>query len=162
MSIFDADLVSRFWAKVDKRSPDECWPWMAATQRNGYGAFAVRHGDVRPASRVAWMIYHDQEIPPEAWVLHSCDNPPCVNPDHLRLGSRQDNVDDMVRRRRHWSHRGAYSTAGKSNGRAKIDPAVVAMIRERAASGETQESIARDVPVSRSQVGAIARGESWT
>lgn len=88
---------------------DGCWVWQGSKNRDGYGLF-MRDGRRRPgrrcerASRVSWEL-HRGPIPRGLWVLHKCDNPSCVNPDHLFLGTVQDNVADMMRKGRHFWHR---------------------------------------------------------
>jgi hypothetical protein len=90
--------IDRFWARVDRSG--ECWLWMRARfpAGNGYGAVSFR-GKVWRAHRVAWTITTG-EIPPGMDVLHHCDNPPCVRPDHLFLGVDLDNARDMMRKGR--------------------------------------------------------------
>jgi len=86
----DEECVKAFWKKVDKRGPDECWNWLGAINRKGggYGQFGVR-GFIAKAHRVSWeLLYGD--IPKGLMVLHKCNNPSCVNPSHLYLGSRFD------------------------------------------------------------------------
>jgi hypothetical protein len=98
-------LAERFWEKVDKRGPDECWEWTASRNPDGYGHLRVgslRDGTrrMRKAPRVAYELTHGP-IPPSSasthgtCVLHSCDNPGCCNPRHLFLGSQYDNIADM-------------------------------------------------------------------
>jgi hypothetical protein len=95
--------VERFWSKVQKT--DGCWIWTASKRHKGYGAFCYSKNGVvvqGRAHRFMWeMVYGD--IPAGMFVLHRCDNPACVNPDHLWLGTNQDNVDDMMRKGRHVS-----------------------------------------------------------
>ena len=151
---------ARFWAKVARGSETECWPWTASTAGGGYGQFGLRAGSCIPAHRFAWVATHGP-ILDGLWVLHRCDNRPCCNPAHLFLGTRQDNMDDMVAKRRHWAHRGLPGNLGEQNGRAKLTAEQVREIRKRHADGESQSSIARDYPVGRIKVGQIVRGESW-
>ena len=94
--------VEKFWANVDVRGPDECWPWKRKTRNGGYGE-TRRHGsrDGRwyRAHRLAYE-YANGEAPGDLLVRHDCDNPSCCNPRHLRLGTRVDNMRDMHERGR--------------------------------------------------------------
>jgi hypothetical protein len=83
-------VEERFWAKV--RKGDGCWEWNAA-KRLGYGKFAYE-GKVIDAHRLSWLL-HFGPIPEGMLICHRCDNPPCVRPDHLFLGTRADNTHDM-------------------------------------------------------------------
>ncbi len=99
-------VAERFWPKVDRRGPDECWEWKAARQAEGYGKmFTTNRCRPERAHRVSWVLHHGP-IPDGMFVLHRCDNPPCVNPAHLFLGTNLDNIEDMGRKGR---HRGRYS-----------------------------------------------------
>src|SRR6266567_1582450 len=83
----------RFWPKVRKTST--CWLWTGMKHyKFGYGFFQVGIGDRQLAHRISWKI-HNGPIPDGLYVLHKCDTPPCVNPDHLFLGTYYDNMDDM-------------------------------------------------------------------
>jgi hypothetical protein len=93
-------LERRFFKYVLIDAPDKCWPWQGAYQEYGYGRIGVRTGFTDGAHRVSYQL-HKGAIPEGLYVLHDCDNPACVNPKHLRLGTHQDNMDDMVARRRH-------------------------------------------------------------
>ena len=84
-------VAERFWSKV-KKQPNGCWEWQAAKTRLGYGRFAPEGTTVK-AHRVSFELCKGP-IPDGMHVMHSCDNPPCVNPEHLSLGSNQDNVND--------------------------------------------------------------------
>jgi len=88
----------RFINKV-KPLPNGCWLWTAATNNKGYGTFKYCGGNDKKAHRVSYEMFVSP-IPDGAMVMHICDNPSCVNPDHLRPGRHADNVDDMVRKGR--------------------------------------------------------------
>lgn len=88
---------NRFWAKVDKGSDAECWEWTASRNSYGYGQLAVvLPSGKRPrlAHRLSWEL-HVGPIPEGMCILHRCDNPPCVNPSHLFIGTKADNYRDM-------------------------------------------------------------------
>lgn len=82
--------VNLFWSKV--RLSEGCWLWTKATNNKGYGNVRINKKYLN-AHRVAYAITYGD--PGKLWVLHSCDNPSCVRPDHLFLGTHQDNMDDM-------------------------------------------------------------------
>src|SRR5215203_6203618 len=106
-------LADRFWSKVKRRGPEECWPWTASTIRHGYGSFRF-NGRAWVASRVAYLLANG-EFDLSQDVLHSCDNPNCCNPAHLRIGTARENAADMMARRRHrpTSRRGEKVPAAK-------------------------------------------------
>lgn len=94
------NFLSRFWGYVDKRGIDECWPWTGLTNDSGYGLFAVARCRSVRAHRFSFFLDAGTLDDPSKLVCHHCDNPPCVNPSHLFLGTHQDNFDDMIRKGR--------------------------------------------------------------
>jgi hypothetical protein len=85
--------VERYWAKVVKRGPDECWDWSGSKEVHGYGQLRIK-GRSTKAHRFSYEL-HFGPIPNGLDCLHKCDNPPCTNPNHLFLGTAKDNADDM-------------------------------------------------------------------
>ena len=92
----EAQRLDAFAKKVDKRGSDECWEWLGGKSPRGYGKFGVGEGKTTNAHRVSWEYYFGP-VPDGMSVLHECNNPSCVNPHHLYLGSQCDNMLDMVR-----------------------------------------------------------------
>ena len=103
--------ADRFWSKVDRTG--ECWLWLAARGRTGYGRFRQPKGH-EYAHRVAYRLTFGP-IPEGMVVRHICDNPPCCNPEHLLLGTQSDNNKDSVARGR-WGDR---SIPGNQHARKK-------------------------------------------
>lgn len=91
----------RFWERVDQGQPDECWPWSAGKTSQGYGAMHWK-GSKCLAHRISYRIEYGP-IPEGKVVMHSCDNPPCVNPNHLSIGTQGDNVRDAQKKGRNAS-----------------------------------------------------------
>lgn len=154
---YGASLSYRFWDKVDKRSPSECWEWTGTRTGRGYGRLA-RNRIHYVATHVSWYLHYG-EWPNDLgmWVLHRCDNPPCVNPAHLFLGTRADNVRDMVRKGRSLRNK----PRGERHHKAKLGAAEVRSIRAEFASGATVPELAEAYGVSRSNIQFIVAGTTW-
>lgn len=143
----------RFWRWVNKSEPGGCWVWSGARREHGYGQFSVVAGTtpVR-AHRFSWELVNGK-IPAGMVVCHKCDNPPCVNPDHLFLGTKRDNTLDAMRKGRlKWP-----DVRGK-NPNAKITASQALEIRS--ANGRHID-IARLYGISPSSVGQIKSGVQW-
>lgn len=99
-----ASLSARFWRKVTQGNG--CWIWQGSINNKGYGRLGLgrRENGKALAHRVSWEI-NKGKVPSDRIVMHVCDNPPCVNPDHLRLGTRSENQQDMSDKRRNGSQK---------------------------------------------------------
>jgi len=153
------DPVERFWYYVDKLAdPKMCWQWQGSTQPYGYGQIAWE-GKLCGAHRVAYEIAFGQ-IPQGKCVLHHCDNPSCVNPAHLFLGTRADNVRNMVSKGRQ-ARGNLKSRKGSLNSFAKLTEENAREIRQSAAKGATQESLAKRFSVHPSTINDIISRRTW-
>ena len=161
IEIFGFDKVAkRFWPKVCVR--EKCWEWIASKNTDGYGLLMCRNkaaGFPRKLLRahtVSWEI-HFGAIPKGMHVLHTCDNPGCVNPGHLFLGTHQDNMRDMKEKGR---APGA-SSPGDKHPRAILSSEVVKSLRDRHSKGERIVALARDTGYRYATVWAAVRGVNW-
>lgn len=142
----------RFWMKV--KVTETCWEWTATIVKDtGYGHFWLHDKNVR-AHRASWEFFIGG-IPEEVCVLHHCDNPKCVRPDHLFLGTIEDNNRDRDNKGR------AADTRGSKNAISKLTEGDIPDIRRRAAAGESHYAIARDYGVTDATIYAIAVGRAW-
>lgn len=171
----------RFMARVSKsESVDGCWAWLGAVDKDGYGKFPFFNKSFR-AHRASYLLFVAD--PSDAYVCHSCDNPACVNPDHLFLGTQADNIADKVakgRQSRGEKH-GAIMRArdlrgdknpmrlhpesvlrGEKNPTSKLTEAQVIEIRQRYAAGDTtQKKLGAEYGVNFSLIGYIVNRKVW-
>lgn len=156
-SEFTTEDAVRFWRKVNRgRGRDACWTWTGSTLgRDGYGAFSVARGKARGqqppryAHRVAYMLVHGPILAGLS-VLHRCDNPPCVNPTHLFLGTQRDNMRDAANKGRLHVERPR---------RQRLTTAQLIEVDALYASGWPQVRIAERFGVTPSWVSLYLRGE---
>lgn len=149
----------RFWTKVSAPSPDECWTWTGSKADHRYGAlWDVVEKRMHLAHIVSYSAYIG-EVHDGLKVLHVCDNPACINPAHLFLGTMLDNARD----RDYKGRNGGYKTRGSDNGLAKLTDVDVVEIRRLYSSGRlSQQTIACMFRVSQTTVSSIVLRKTWT
>jgi hypothetical protein len=149
--------AERFWAKVDKSG--ECWEWTAGLNKDGYGLFRL-NGKTVSSHRYSYILHHPLTI--DLWehreicVCHKCDNPKCVNPEHLFLGSMLDNSKDMLSKGR------GNQPKGEKNHGAILTETQVREIRTRYANGGIwQYKLAEEYGICKMSIARIIRRETW-
>lgn len=169
MHLTDSD-ISRFWVKVDKDGPihpynpslGKCWVWMSGINNKGYGAFDTNHSGVRKTHLVHRISFtlSNGPINDGMKILHSCDNPPCCNPAHLREGTQAENMQESASRGRCGKpHEGQ---RGEKNYRAKLTEELVREIRLLySAGGISQEAIGARYGVKRSTILGVVSRRKW-
>lgn len=145
----------RFWTKVKKGK--ECWEWTGCFSDTGYGNFYAE-GRLHLTHRYSWLL-HNGLIPHGLCVLHKCDNRACVRPDHLFLGTKRDNTQDMLFKGR---QRNLGILKGQQHGEAKLTNEDVMRIRSEVAAGRKQKDLAGELGVSISLISLIVRRKAWT
>lgn len=157
-----ASLTEKFWINTDKNGPEiipgsRCWQWTGCIANSGkclpYGRIGQGRRTIM-AHRLSYQIHRNQEIPEGLFVCHKCDNPGCVNPEHLFLGTPLDNMMDRDSKGR--------QAKGERNGSAKINMAIARQIRQTDSEGEfTLAELSSRFGISVPQVSRILRNESW-
>ena len=158
--------MNRVWSKVDVLGEDDCWEWKAGGRGVGYGAIKY-NGRTIDSHRMAWFITHGYF--PDLLVCHSCDNRLCCNPNHLFLGTHQDNVDDMVKKGRQAI--GETSGAkqhpesilrGEDNGQSKLTNFDVLEIRRLYKTGNyTERHLGKLYKTTCSNIHRIINRQAW-
>lgn len=155
-------LEEKFWNYVDIKGKNTCWNWKK-TKRNGYGRVKDKYRGNLSAHRVSWEIFYG-EIPDGALICHKCDNPSCVNPYHLFLGTQADNMNDMWNKNRHPTHnmgRPKETMMGEKNVKSKLLSRDVVKIRELYANGMPQHEIAKLYDVNCPAIWKIVHRRTW-
>lgn len=148
MGRYDRTPEERFWEKVTKNT-DGCWLWTAAKNKDGYGVFYVA-GALVGAHKFSWEI---QNGPTRLSVLHTCDTPACVRPDHLFVGTQLDNMRDCAKKKR--------GPWGERSGRSRLTKEAVRSIREQSANGARDCDLARSYKVDPSTISNIVSRRRW-
>jgi len=148
--------MNRFWDKVDKKGKDDCWNWIGAIHKTGYVYFKLNRKAVR-ANRLAYELTYGK-FSKELDVLHTCDNRKCVNPNHLYLGTQQDNINDMMRRNRH----GKSGQVGEDHHSAKLNTQDVYEIKYFLGIKMKHKEIAKAYGVSRQAITDINTNRNWS
>ena len=153
-STMTATVIVRFWNKVDRRGgPEACWPWLAGCVRDGRGVFYPRRNRQIVAARIMWALTYGP-VPDGMVVCHHCDNPSCVNPVHLFIGTQADNLADMRSKER--------GARGERHGISVLTEANIHEIRRMLAAGIRITAVARHFGVSRRNIGMIKSGHRWS
>ena len=150
------EILDRFTERCVPVTESGCWIWIGSLNTGGYGSIRIA-GRMKTAHRLSWEI-HNGPIPPgdhqgATSVCHTCDEPSCVNPDHLFLGSHKQNMRDMARKKR------GFRPIGELHPRSKLTEAEVLAIRK---SPGLHKDIAAVFNVSRTTVGRIKSDERWS
>lgn len=176
--MFSEITLKRFFSKLQKS--DGCWNWTGSKNEAGYGKLGQRY-----AHRLSWQLENKKEISSGMVICHHCDNPSCVNPGHLFIGTQKDNMQDMIKKNRQvkknnsgqknpmfgrfhsnsaktkmsQAKKGKY--VGSNHPRATITEEIVKKIKEMRQEGLTRKSISEELNVSFHVVGNIIYGKSW-
>ena len=148
-------LIERFWLKVDVYGFDDCWEWNSHKNTYGYGLMRI-HGKHRLATHVLFYLRKSYWPPKGRTANHHCDNPGCLNPKHLYLGTKKSNARDREQR-----CRGNHSK-GEQNGQAKLTERQVHKIKRLVVQGNTtQAKMGKMFGVSQSTISVIVNSKQW-
>ncbi len=154
-------IKEKFNEKYEPVTESGCWIWTASINNCGYGKISV-DGKIKGAHRVSYEL-HVGEIPKGMCVLHKCDVPACVNPDHLFLGTHQDNMRDKTVKGRHVSTKGQTYNRGSVHGEAKLNEVDVRLIKQLLkTSNLMQKQIGKYFGVDHTTISEINTGRNWS
>ena len=155
-------LEERFWSKVARCGFDECWPWQASVDKDGYGRFRLDSVSTAPANRVAFFLVHGRW--PEPHALHGCDNPPCCNaenPEHIHEGTPKLNAYERAVRGRFVLNLTEEARRRAQQQRRVFSDAQVLSFRSRRAAGEAVASLAEETGVAYETMRLLLLGLSY-
>lgn len=145
--------TASFWSKVERSQSDDCWEWQGGSITSGYGVHYA-NGERFYAHRLAWQLAYNSE--PDEVVMHLCDNPSCVNPEHLASATQSDNIQDCAQKGRD------NSVHGEAHNRSKLTRKDVAEIRRRYENHDpTMRLLAKQYGVTASNIADIVNYNTW-
>lgn len=149
------EFLERFWSRIHKG--DGCWEWTWSKDNKGYGMMGMPSRNAVKVHRISWAIHYGQ-IPEGLCVLHHCDNPPCVRPDHLFVGTNLDNIINKMEKGR----AALPMIRGEGHGLAKLNAEQVLQIRELYATGKfSYREVGERFGVFLTNIRSIVKRESW-
>ena len=150
--MIEQKYIDRLWSNVTRNAGDGCWEWTGWKTVKGYGVMQMGRGRAMRVHRLSWLV-HNGELASDALVCHRCDNPSCVRPSHLFVGTSKDNNDDMLRKgRQRWCF-------GESNGVSII---TAEQARSIYLDPRLRREIAADHNICLSLVTEIKRRHLWS
>lgn len=150
MELSNSD-IRRFWSKIEIKLENECWNWIPKPHKTGYSHFRVKN-KIYKGNRIAWIITNGDIPEDKPYILHSCHNKRCCNPNHLRAGTQQENMDDMYHAKRN-------NHPGKPGINSKLTKEQVVNIFSSILS---QRELAIKYSVSQSTISEIKCGATWS